>query len=62
MVKYLSVESANEELEKAKTELVNEIKGLESKKSSIKSLLAELKVHLYGKFGKKINLEENEEE
>ncbi len=60
MVKYLSVVSANEELEKA--ELVNEIEGLESKKSSIKSLLAELKFHLYGKFGKKINLEENEEE
>jgi prefoldin subunit 4 len=59
---HLSVESANEELEKAKTELENEIKGLESKQSSIKSLLAELKVHLYGKFGKKINLEENEEE
>ena len=59
---HLTVSTANEELEKAKASLENEIKDLDSKQSSIKSLLDELKVHLYGKFGKKINLEETEEE
>ena len=59
---HLTVESANVELEKAKETIEKEIKGLESKQSSIKSLLDGLKVQLYSKFGKKINLEENEEE
>jgi prefoldin subunit 4 len=59
---HLTVENANEELEKAKETIEKEIKGLESKQSAIKSLLDGLKVQLYSKFGKKINLEENEDE
>jgi len=62
VIAHLTVENANEELEKAKETIEKEIKGLESKQSAIKSLLDGLKVQLYSKFGKKINLEENEDE
>ena len=58
---HLSNEDANKELEKSKQNLENEIKGLEAKQAAIKATLDELKVYLYGKFGKKINLEDNEE-
>ena len=59
---HLNLENANEELEKAKQTIEKDIKALESKQASIKSLLDSLKVQLYSKFGKKINLEENEDE
>jgi prefoldin subunit 4 len=59
---YLNTENANEELEKAKTNVENDIKKLEAKYSTIKTILEELKVYLYGKFGKKINLEETEDD
>jgi prefoldin subunit 4 len=59
---YLDTDNANEELEKAKTNVEKDIKKLEEKYLSIKAILDELKVHLYGKFGKKINLEETEDD
>jgi prefoldin subunit 4 len=59
---HLTLENANEELEKHKQKLENELSELENKQASIKKVLEDLKVYLYGKFGKKINLEDNEED
>lgn len=59
---HLDYEEATKELERGKENLENEIKNLEGKQGTIKKTLEELKVYLYGKFGKKINLEETEDE
>lgn len=48
-------------LEDAKTRKVNEINELEAKCDELKSQMAELKAHLYGKFGSHINLENEED-
>ncbi|KPP64543.1 hypothetical protein Z043_117099, partial [Scleropages formosus] len=52
-----SQEETQEMLETAKELLKEEIKGLESRVSSIQEVLADLKVQLYAKFGNNINLE-----
>ncbi|XP_056005938.1 prefoldin subunit 4-like [Ostrea edulis] len=57
----LEVESANEMLEKAKENTQGEIKVLEQKCESIQTLLQDLKVKLYAKFGNNIKLEADEE-
>lgn len=57
---HLSVESANEELERSKVELETEISSLGEKVLSTKKLLSDLKTQLYAKFGNKINLEESD--
>ena len=59
---HLSVQDANEELERAKVTLEKEIGTMEAKIGSIQKLLSDLKTQLYAKFGNKINLEENETE
>ena len=57
----LTVDSANEMLEKAKENTQAEIKDLEQKCETIQTLLQELKVKLYAKFGNNIKLEADEE-
>lgn len=57
---HLSVENANEELERSKVELEKEISTLEEKVLSTKKILSDLKTQLYAKFGNKINLEESD--
>jgi prefoldin subunit 4 len=57
----LEVDSANEMLEKAKENTQAEIKDLEEKCESIQTLLQDLKVKLYAKFGNNIKLEADEE-
>ncbi|KAL4623742.1 prefoldin subunit 4 [Arapaima gigas] len=52
-----SQDETQEMLETAKESLQEEIKGLESRVSSIQGVLADLKVQLYAKFGNNINLE-----
>jgi len=58
----LTVDEVNEELEKTKATIENDIANLNEKLNSTKSLLSDLKTQLYAKFGNKINLEENDEE
>ncbi|KAF9803051.1 hypothetical protein SFRURICE_012296 [Spodoptera frugiperda] len=55
------LEDTLKSLEDAKTRKVNEISELEAKCDELKSQMAELKAHLYGKFGSHINLENEEE-
>lgn len=55
------LEDTLKSLEDAKTLKVNEISELEAKCDELKSQMAELKAHLYGKFGSHINLENEEE-
>eukprot|EP01092_Planopodium_desertum_P001502 TRINITY_DN12227_c1_g1_i2.p1 TRINITY_DN12227_c1_g1~~TRINITY_DN12227_c1_g1_i2.p1 ORF type:complete len:142 (+),score=7.45 TRINITY_DN12227_c1_g1_i2:48-428(+) len=51
-------EKASSHLEKQKTSLNKELTDLRTELTTIKKTLAELKVLLYDKFGKSINLEE----
>ena len=48
-------------LEKHKSELTEEIAGVESKCEQHKQVLSDLKVKLYAKFGNNINLEAEED-
>lgn len=57
----LGVDSANEMLEKAKENTMEEMKGLEQQCEAIQTLLQDLKVKLYAKFGNNIKLEADEE-
>lgn len=57
----LGVDSANEMLEKAKENTMQEMKGLEQQCEAIQTLLQDLKVKLYAKFGNNIKLEADEE-
>ncbi len=59
---HLCVQDANDELERAKSNVEKEISVLSDRVESTKKLLGELKTQLYAKFGNKINLEENEED
>ncbi|KAM6976438.1 prefoldin subunit 4 [Aplochiton taeniatus] len=53
-------EETQEMLEAAKEALEEEVKALEGRVSAIQQVLADLKVHLYAKFGNNINLEADE--
>lgn len=57
---HLSVEEANQELERSKKGIEDEINSLEDKVKSTKKVLSDLKTQLYAKFGNKINLEESD--
>ncbi|KAH7183017.1 Prefoldin subunit-domain-containing protein [Fusarium flagelliforme] len=54
---HVSVEQAHEMLEKATETLEEESTSLEEKLSSIREEMTKLKVDLYARFGKQINLE-----
>lgn len=54
---HVSVEQAQEMLEKATETLEEESTSLEDKLSSIREEMTKLKVDLYARFGKQINLE-----
>ncbi|CAG9561212.1 unnamed protein product [Danaus chrysippus] len=55
-----SLEDTLQSLEDNKTKKQEEIAELEAKCDDLKSQMAELKAHLYGKFGSHINLESEE--
>ena len=57
----LGLDNANEMLEKAKENTMGEMKALEQQCESIQTLLQDLKVKLYAKFGNNIKLEADEE-
>lgn len=48
-------------LDTRKTKIEKEIEGIQQRIQTIQGLLSDLKVKLYGKFGKSINLENDEE-
>ncbi|CAG9087835.1 hypothetical protein JYU34_021266 [Plutella xylostella] len=56
-----NVEDTLKSLEEAKSKKEGEISDLEQKCEELKEQMAELKAHLYGKFGSHINLENEEE-
>merc|ERR1711973_700859 len=56
----LSPEETQEFLERSKTQIEEDIKGCQAQSAEITSLLADLKVKLYAKFGSNINLEADE--
>ena len=56
-----TAEAATEHLEKRQTEIDSEIEALNTKAEDIKSILSDLKVKLYAKFGTNINLENDDE-
>lgn len=58
---HLSPEETQDFLETAKSKLQEEIKTLDSQSGEVKSILGNLKVKLYAKFGNNINLEAEEE-
>lgn len=58
---HLSSEETQDFLENAKSKLQEEIKTLESQSGEVKTILSDLKVKLYAKFGNNINLEAEEE-
>lgn len=53
--------TVQETVEKAKEDAEKELTQLRSSQDDIKKLLADLKIHLYAKFGDSINLEEDTE-
>lgn len=59
---HLSSEETQDFLETAKSKLQEEIKTLDSQSGEVKSILGNLKVKLYAKFGNNINLEAEEEQ
>ncbi|XP_077993608.1 prefoldin subunit 4-like [Glandiceps talaboti] len=56
-----SIDNTQLLIEDAKKKIQGEIAELEQETTDIKTLLSELKVQLYAKFGKNINLEADEE-
>ena len=54
---HLPLEQAQELLGKSTAKLEGEIEELEDKKSTIREEMTQLKVELYARFGKTINLE-----
>ena len=57
----MSQEEVEENLEKEKTKIKDEIKNCEEQFAEIQGVLTTLKAKLYGKFGDSINLEADEE-
>ena len=58
---HVSMDEANQLIESRKQNIEEDLKGLDSQTDELKSILADLKVKLYGKFGNNINLEEDED-
>ena len=58
---HLGGQEAQEYLEKAKTELQEQLTTLRAKADEIQCTLSELKVQLYAKFGDNINLEDGDD-
>jgi len=58
---HMSQDGVNEYIDKQKEVLEGEIEKLDARASGMVSSLKELKTKLYAKFGKNINLEEEEE-
>ncbi|KPJ07160.1 putative prefoldin subunit 4 [Papilio machaon] len=56
-----SLEDTLKSLEVTKSKKQDEIKELDAKYEELKAQMGELKLHLYGKFGSHINLENEEE-
>ncbi|XP_046968793.1 probable prefoldin subunit 4 [Vanessa cardui] len=56
-----SLKNTLKSLDENKRRKQNEISELEAKCEELKSLMGELKAHLYGKFGSHINLENEED-
>ena len=54
-------DDVNEKLEKLKAKAEEDIERLKSKNSAYQDAMAKLKAQLYGKFGKNINLESEED-
>ena len=54
---HLSLEEAEEKLEKRTSEVQEELKGTEASMTDIAGRMEELKATLYAKFGSTINLE-----
>ena len=57
----MNQEEIEEQLEKAKTKIKDEIKSCEEQFTEIQDVLTALKAKLYGKFGDSINLEADED-
>ena len=57
----MSQEEVEENLEKEKTKIKDEIRNCEEQFAEIQGVLTTLKAKLYGKFGDSINLEADEE-
>merc|ERR1711974_30842 len=55
----LEQDTATEYIEEKQEKVEKDLEGLKSELTSAKKTLAELKVQLYDKFGKSINLEED---
>ena len=58
---HLGVDEAQEYLEKAKTEVQEQLTTLKARADEIQRTLSELKVQLYAKFGDNINLEDGDD-
>jgi prefoldin subunit 4 len=57
----MSQEEIEEQLEREKTKIKEEIQNCEEQFTEIQGVLTSLKAKLYGKFGDSINLEADEE-
>ncbi|RIA98103.1 Prefoldin beta-like protein [Glomus cerebriforme] len=55
----ISVEQAQQRIEKDKEILIQELEQLQHEMNDLNGQMSQLKVHLYGKFGKAINLEKD---
>ena len=58
---HLGEEKAQEYLERAKTELQEQLTTLKARADEIRGSLSELKIQLYAKFGENINLEDGDD-
>jgi len=58
---HLGGDEAQEYLEKAKTEVQEQLTTLKARADEIQRTLSELKVQLYAKFGDNINLEDGDD-
>ncbi len=58
---FLAQDEVQDELEKRKSRLADEMSEIEAKIDGLKSQMSDLKTHLYAKFGSAINLEADEE-
>lgn len=58
---HLGGDKAQEYLEKAKTEVQEQLTTLKARADEIQTTLSELKVQLYAKFGDNINLEDGDD-
>ncbi len=57
----MSQDEVQENMEKTKDRLCDEVAEVEAKADTIKTAMSDLKTHLYAKFGNSINLEADDE-